>query len=239
MNAGKLNEILNSCIREGSFEKECLIEKEDALESLVTQLSLVEDKDYQNWSREKRIEFWINTHTIWLLRILADLPPDQEKFQAESSAYQNYKLMILGRPYSLAGLADKVWTDFRDERLFFLLGRGTEVSPPLPETALEAVNLERDLHRGVLRFIRDPERVRLDGNRLYLSPFFKEVGDYFLFNYAGSKWLEKTRFKDRELAVLNFLYHHGENEETRSALERMNFKIEYLPINNQLKRANS
>ncbi len=143
---------------------------------------------------------------------------------------------MLGESFSLAGMQERIWREFKDERLLFLLPNGTVSSSPLPSDILEADEVETAALESTFIFTRDPGNVRFLKKRLWLHPMFKKWKKAFLLNYGGSTLKKAKDISPEELAVINFLYQHGENEEKRSALEALDFKVYYLPEKNELRK---
>jgi hypothetical protein len=192
---------------------------------------------YQILSREGKIAFWVNAYTGWLLRVLTELPPGRATLPRFSSPFSNYKLVVLGGSHSLLEMQEEMWAEFKDERIFFVLADGTGYGPSFLKVPLETSEVEEVLKERTLQYVRNPSYVSLRKKELMLSAFLRDVKPFLFFNYGGSEIERKKSMGDEDIALINFLYQNAENEETRSALKQLNFKIQYLPADTRLKRA--
>jgi len=206
------------------------------LEGLLTQTSLLSLEEYRGLSREEKISFWVNTYTTWLLRILADLEPGRSSLLPISPPFLNYRLQMFGEAYSLQEMQKKIWEEFRDERIFFLMANGTQAGVPFPQDFLTAPQTEETLNRVTIRYLRDPQNVELKKKELWLSPFLRDLAPFLMLNYGGSDSRRKS-FGGSDLALVNFIFQHAETEEIRSALKQLGFKIRYFPPDFTLKKS--
>lgn len=200
-------------------------------------MSLYDFENYRGLSREEKIAFWVNGYLTWLLRLFLDLPAEQETLSEEDAFFSGYKVVLLGNSYSLEEMQEEIWKLFKDERLFFVLPDGTMKAAPFPEAPLEAAQIESRLNESTLMFVRNPDNVRFQDKRLWLNPLFRKWAKRFLLNYGGSKAKKKKDLTEAEMAVINFLYQNAENEEMRSGLEAMDYRVYYLPPDNGLRKS--
>ncbi len=231
-----LETVLSRCIAGDRYDPACLKENTGPLEALLSSISLAGAEEYQAWSREEKIALWVNTYTAWLLRILADLEPRRDVLLPIAPPFSDYRLVVLGEAYSLQEMQKKIWGEFRDERIFFVLANGTPAGPPFPEGFLTPARAEEALNRATAQYLKSPRNMELRKKELWLSSFLRDLAPFLVFNFGGSE-TPKRSLGAGELALINFLYQHAEGEELRSGLKQLDFKIRYFPPDFTLKRA--
>ena len=234
----QLKSVLKHCINKDSYSQSCLKSHNEALDGLIQKINLYETSQYEKITREEKISFWINSYIVWLLQILSDLPKEQKMLSHDAPELTKFKLVILGKDMSLRDIQSYIWSNFRDERLLFLMSEGTVSSPSIPTKVITKVNLDKVLNETIPQFIRNPANVLLYKRKLMLNPLFKERARWFVFNYGGSEGKQKKGISAEQVSVVSFLYFHADKEELKSGLEAMDFKIAYFPRNNTLRNAN-
>lgn len=231
----KLDILLSDCVEKGDLKPSCLKKHEPLLETLVSAISLYDKAQYDSLNREAKIAFRLNSYLVWLLDILSGLAPNETVFSEKDGRFNRYELLVFGESLSLRKMQNRIWDEFRDERLLLIMPDGAQSGPPFPSQAFTPPETEKRTAQIVLFFVRDPENVRLEKKRLWLNPIFKRWAPKFVFNYGGSDLRKKQHLTDGEVAVINFLFQHAEGEELRSALQAMDFKLYYIPENDHLR----
>ena len=80
--------------------------------------------------------------------------------------------------------------EFQDPRIHFAVNRASRSCPPLASRPYTGENLDEQLDAVTRSLLNDPERTRLEGDRLYLSKIFdwyaEDFGDpvRFVLRYA-------------------------------------------------------
>ena len=141
-------------------------------------------------TREDRLAYWINAYNAWVIRKVLDRypidtvkdvrPPMALFFLPRLSGFFVFeKIRLGGDRTSFRALENGIVRKrFGDPRVHFALNCASLGCPRLPTRAFTPMGLESELQRETLRFLSDPEKVRVyrsDGqkSRLFLSSIFK------------------------------------------------------------------
>lgn len=184
----------------------------DAYLALLTESSAAE-ADYESWSREEQMAFWINAYNaVTIHGILINYPIQPGGFFARrrfpQSSIRQIKdfwktefIELAGRPVTLDGIEHEILRrEFADPRIHFSIVCASIGCPVLYDRAYTAGKVNEQLAKDAIRFIADPEKVHLDrkNNILYISEIFKWYKDDFN-EWEKSAWEEFTGV-DKETA---------------------------------------
>src|SRR5262245_50813357 len=67
--------ILKTYMKNGLVDYASLQKNRDGIDRFVKQIAAVKAEEYQSWSREQQLAFWINTYNGWFLQIVIDRYP--------------------------------------------------------------------------------------------------------------------------------------------------------------------
>jgi hypothetical protein len=146
-------------------------------------------KEYDSWSANEKIAFWINTYNLCTLKVVADnypvkASPYKMLFYPASSimhidrAWTDYKFSVMGVSYSLTEIEQRILLNQFDEpRIAFALSYASQWSPRLRNKPYYGTRLDRQLDEQTREFIASEKGFRIDknGDTVYLSIVFKET----------------------------------------------------------------
>ena len=157
-------------------------EGQGELDAYLAGLSGTCAEDYETWTGEERIAFWINAYNAFTIRLILDhypvgsirrigwlpLAAFREKFIPVPG--------LRGGDVSLQEIENEALRGaFREPRVHFALVCASKSCPELRREAYRGAALEAQLDDQARRFLADPSKNRVDGaaRKLFLSSIFK------------------------------------------------------------------
>jgi hypothetical protein len=153
-----------------------------SLEAYLKDLSATCAIDYEKWSREQRLAFWINAYNAFTVQLIVDNYPISSirkiGFLPAAAFRREFIPMpgLKGKKISLDDIENgTLRASFREPRIHFALVCASLGCPELPKEAYRASDLNRQLDHQARLFLSDTRKNRFDPatNTLYLSPIFK------------------------------------------------------------------
>lgn len=133
--------------------------------------------------RTDQLAYWLNAYNANVIAGVVDWPGlisvGQDKITQTRFFYLSF-YEIGGSYYSLHGLEnDVIRAQFQDPRVHFALNCDSMGCPRLPQEAFVPERLEQQLDAAALEFVNNPQKVRVEGNTLYVSQIFEwYAGDF-------------------------------------------------------------
>lgn len=180
---------------------------EQDLAAYLATLSGACGADYEGWTREQRLAFWINAYNAFTVRLILDHYPIASIRKIgwlPGAAFRTRFIPMEGLKGGRISLDDiehgTLRRAFREPRIHFALVCAARSCPPLRSEAYRAADLDRQLDDQARRFLADPTKNRLEGARrtLHLSEIFRWFRDDFestgaaLASYVGRYWDRDT-----------------------------------------------
>ncbi|NIP26390.1 MAG: DUF547 domain-containing protein [Phycisphaerae bacterium] len=241
--AGILSEFVDD---KGMVDYRRLKLKRGKLKRLLGEFTKLDRKEYNSWSKEDKIAFWINAYNMRMLHIIIDNYPIESYrifhllpgWEPDSILHLNkriggikkQKFYIMDEVFTLPQVEELfLRKGFDEPRAFFALFYATLSSPPLRNEPYSGDKLYKQLEDQAGKFISSPLGFRIDRKkrRVYLSVILKPTwfGSGFISKYGTNK-----KFKDEEpaiRAVLGFITNYI-SEQDKRFLEVDNYSIEYM-----------
>jgi hypothetical protein len=175
-----------------------------ALAAYLDALSATCAADYERWSREERLAFWINVYNAFTVELILDHYPVASIRKIgwlPGAAFRRRFIPMPGLKGGDVSLDDvehgTLRRDFREPRIHFALVCAARSCPALRNEAYRAADLDRQLDDQGRAFLADARRNRFDAatNTLRLSRIF----DWFRADFeaaAGSVRAYAARYLD-------------------------------------------
>jgi hypothetical protein len=238
----KCEGILKNYVNEDSMvDYKRLKPKKLDLINLLQQFANLDQSQYNAWSKEDKIAFWINAYNIQMLKVIIDNYPIQSSrihrlFWPPTSIrhikgiWSTYKFLAMDEEFTLLAVERRIFRrQFDEPRVFFALCRASLSGPPLRNEPYYGHKLYEQLDDQVRKFLAGPHGFQIDQNdkKVYLSAILQP-------NWFGSEFVDKygidKKFKDHPpavRAVLNFITNYISEPDTRF-LELQNYSVDYL-----------
>jgi len=238
----KCADILKEFVNDkGMVDYNRLKRKRQELKALLNELKGLDPNEYNSWSREDKIAFWINAYNMQMLKIIVDNYPIQsdrihrvfwppDSIQHIKGIWDTYKLVVMEEEFTLAEIDRRLFrSQFSEPRVFLAISRASLSGPPLRNEPYYGGKLYEQLDDQVKRFLSGPLAFKIDRAEkiVYLSPILEPdmYGKEFINTYGTDK-----KFKDQEpaiRAVLNFLTNYLSREDIYF-LEVENYSVKYI-----------
>jgi hypothetical protein len=202
---GAWNAVLQRWVTDGRVDYAALQREARApLEAYLKELSATCAIDYEKWSREQRLAFWINAYNAFTVQLIVDHYPISSIRKIgllPAAAFRRRFIPMPGLKGAVISLNDiehgTLRADFREPRIHCALVCASVGCPALPNEAYRASDLNRQLDKQTRSFLSDTSKNRFDPttNTLYLSPIF----DWFRADFevvAGSVSAYVARYLD-------------------------------------------
>lgn len=244
--AGILSEFVDD---KGMVDYRRLKQKRGKLKLLLSEFTKLKRNEYNSWSKEDKIAFWINAYNLQMLKIIIDnypvdsywllhpfsgWEPDSIKhINKRIGGINKQKFLIMDEVFTLPEVEQRFFRkEFDEPRVFLALSYATLTSPPLRNEPYYGDKLYKQLDDQARKFFSNPLAFKIDRKRqkIYLSVLLQPTwyGSEFIRKYGTDK-----KFKDQKpavRAVLSFLTNYISGQD-KQFLEVENYSIEFMIYN--------
>ena len=159
-------------------------------EKLEDYLDVLAWANPEEMSYAEQLAFWINAYNALVIKGVIDHYPTKSVRSVKffGGFFSRLKFNVAREVYTLNQIEhDIIRQEFVDARVHFALVCASKSCPPLEGTVFLPETIEEQLDEVTLKFIRDPEKVRLDRkeNIVYLSKIFEWYAADFTEGYDG------------------------------------------------------
>jgi len=227
--------ILTSFVNNGRVHYSALQKNRATLDEFIQQIRSVQGIEYQSWTREQQLAFWINTYNGWFLQIVIDRYPirgsrlyglsyPENSVQRIPGIWDNIKLKTAGREISLNDLEHKVLRPiFHEPRIHFAIVCASLGCPSLSSEPYQASSIESQLDKAAQDFVTDPSKVSWETSTKTLK--ISRIFDWFSddFSIYADESLAKL-YSKKQAGVVSFILRYLAVDELRTK----KVKIAYL-----------
>jgi hypothetical protein len=211
--------------------------------ALLQEFNKLGPGEYESWSREDKIAFWINVYNLQKLRVVTDNYPIEPSSRILTIFYRGtnnirhieekisrHKFLVMDEEFTFTTIEKHFFRgEFDDPRILFAISYACLSSPPLRNEPYYGHNLSEKLDEQTERFLSSPLAFSIDREKqkVYLSALFQSswYGREFVRKFAIDR-----KFKDQPAetrAVLNFITNYISKENV-TFLETGNYTIKYM-----------
>lgn len=231
-------EVLKANVKDGLVDYAALQNDRKGIDQFVRQLGAVTTNEYEDWSRDQQLAFWINAYNGWFLQIVIDrypirggrllgvLYPDNS-VQRISGIWDNIKTRSAGREVSLNDIEHKILRPiFKEPRIHFAIVCASIGCPALRSEPFRASALQEQLETAARDFINNPAKVRWNSGqkKLELSKIFDWFSEDFA-SFADESW--RTRYSKKQAGPVAFSSKYL-SPEVAETLKKDAVKVVYL-----------
>ena len=167
------------------------------LKQYLTALSLVSEKQFEQWSKPDQLAFLINAYNAWTVELILSKYPDLESIKDLggffSSPWKKEFISLLGEMRSLDDIEHNLIRGserYRDARIHFAVNCASIGCPALRAEAYVGEKLDAQLEEQTELFLADETRNRISDNELQVSSIFKWYREDFEKGWSGFDSLE-------------------------------------------------
>ena len=185
--------VLEKYTRNGLVDYVALKKNPDDLNFYLDEIKGLAEAEYEIWSKNEKITFWINAYNALTIKIVTDHYPitrsglkgfifPDNSIQQIPNVWKREALFILGQDHSLDHIEHKILRrKFDDPRVHFALVCASLGCPALREEPFLADRFDEQLDDQTRRFLGDPDKNGYDqkSDTLSLSLIFRWFGEDF------------------------------------------------------------
>ena len=237
------NSLLNEYVENASVNYSGFIDSRAEFETFLRTIGSVNENDYESWTQEQKLAFWINAYNAFTIKAVIDHYPIKRSFSLVGIFYapSNSILQIKGvwtklqfraldRMVTLDEIEHQILRkEFNEPRIHIAINCASISCPDLSNEAYVAERLEQQLAQASINFVNNPSKgIQIDEQKgkVKLSKIFKWFGEDFIQNYGGTKLFNNYSLKEN--AVLNFTAEYLESQPVKEYLMNNKLKIGYL-----------
>ena len=181
------NQVLQERVKDGLIDYAKLKAKPEKFEKYLDQLATAKPAEM---SDDAQKAFWINAYNALVIKGVIDHYPIKsvKKVKLFNGFFSRLKFHVAGESFSLDHIEhDIIRKEFVDPRIHFALVCASMSCPPIENKVFLPETIEEQLDAVTLKFVTNPEKVRLDRDkrRVYLSKIFKWYKKDFTEGYEG------------------------------------------------------
>jgi hypothetical protein len=217
--------------------KRLKIERQN-LDAFIRNLAVVDSVDFETWTDEAKIAFWVNVYNALTLRVIIDNYPIKSSFFRSLSYPKNsirqiggvwdkIFFSVLGESYTLDQIEHQILRqEFSEPRIHMALVCAAKSCPNLRQEPYEESKLDFQLETQTRTFLSYGKNYSIDRDKrtIYLSSIFNWFGEDFIEVYTPESGFVDANQKER--AVLYFISLHVPEEDKRY-LEKGSYSIRY------------
>ena len=148
-----------------------------------------------DWSRNKKMAYWINAYNAYTIKLILDNYPTSSITKLEGGKPWDKKWIKLnGKTYSLNNIENDILRpQFKDARIHFAVNCAAKSCPPILNQAWTPNNLNANFEKRAKLFINDPNYNQIAADHIKVSKIFewyaKDFGNLidFLNKYSNTK----------------------------------------------------
>jgi hypothetical protein len=211
----------------------------DDLDAFAGSLAGLDRRDYDGWTRDEQIAFWINAYNGLTLKLIVDRYPIESSF-FRSIVYPKNSIMqipgrwkkitfdVMGKTLTLDQIEHEILRGKFDEpRIHMALVCAALSCPRLRDEPFVANRLDDQLDDQTRDFLASERRFRIDREKgiVYLSEIFDWFGEDFVDRYGSGD--PAGRLSEKTQAVINFIMKYVSGDDARY-LGTGDYGIKYL-----------
>ncbi len=193
---------------------------------------------YASWDKDRQKAFWINAYNAFVMQTVINHYPilgSAKAFPPNSirqipGAFERIPHMAAGKSVTLDQIETTILAEFKDPRVFLVLGRGAVGSGRLRSEAFGAKSVERQLEQARQQFAVTPRWSRVDAlaGKVSISPILSWRAPAFIEEYADDSF-DLPKREPIERAVVGFLRPQLLDAEA-DFIKKNAFQLTYLPF---------
>lgn len=220
---------LQAYVKDGSVDYRSWSDNDQRLNQYLQALKSAQPDD---WSREQKLAFWINTYNAWTIRQILDFYPFTEekrttrRFAVNSirqikGVWKAFRFDAGGRRLTLDEVEHKILrAELNEPRIHFGVVCASIGCPALSNEVFRPDTLDAHLDRMARGFVNDPGKNRVDHEKrtIYLSKIFEWFGEDF-----------ETYAKNGRSGPVSFAAQHLSAKDQDAVMHgRKKYRVDYL-----------
>jgi len=225
----------------GMVDYRALLRRKLELAAILDRFRTLDPNEYNLWSRDDKLSFWINAYNLEFIRIILDNYPIEStrvlrlfwppnSIRHIKGIWDQHKFIIMNEEFTLKEIDERLFQkEFDEPRVFFAISYGSVSGPVLRNEAYCGQILSAQLDDQVKKFLAGAHAFKIsrEDQTVHLSPILQPnwYGQQFVAKYGTDR-----KFKQQEpatRAVLNFLTSYLSPRDV-DFLETGNYTVQYI-----------
>ncbi len=188
----KFNQLLNKYVTiAGEVNYGGIIKEKDELDAYLSILQ--KNPPQSNWSRSKKLAYWINAYNAFTIKRIVDNYPLKSITDLDNGKTWDVKWIRIGdKTYSLNNIEnDIIRPRFNEPRIHFAVNCAAKSCPPLLNKAYTESNLETLLESQTKKFVNNKSFNQVEADKVRISKIFEwykeDFGDLIKYINRYSK----------------------------------------------------
>ena len=160
----------NNISENGDTNYKGFIKNKSVFKIYLTNLS--ENLPKENWSKEDKLAYWMNTYNAFTIKLIIDNYPTKS-IKDIKNAWDSRFFKLGEKWYNLNDIEHKILRKMNDPRIHFGINCASFSCPPLLNRAFTAATVNNDLNYLAHRFINDNKRNFISENSIQISKIFQ------------------------------------------------------------------
>jgi hypothetical protein len=236
------NDFLSKYVdQQGMVDYRAISRKKLELATLLDKFKTLDRNDYNSWSKDDKLAFWLNAYNLEFTKIILSNYPIEptrvlllfwppNSIRHIKGIWDENKFIIMGEEFTLREIETRFFRgEFNDPRVFLAICYGSVSGSPLRNEAYRGDKLSAQLDDQVKKFIASGQAFKVDRENqiVYLSSIFSSswYGNLFIANYGTDLKFKQQAPEVR--AVLNFLTKFLSPQDV-SYIETGNYTVEFM-----------
>ncbi len=208
-NHSKWNELLQKYVSDSGKVNYKGFQSDSKFETYLNELK--NNPVQSDWSREKKMAYWINAYNAFTIKMITDNYPVSSITELEGGKPWDKKWITLGdKTYSLNNIENDILRPkYKDARIHFAVNCAAVSCPTLLNKAWTADNLESNFEKQAKTFINNSKFNDISQNKVSISKIFdwyaKDFGDItdYLNQYSSTEINDdaKVTYKEYDWAL--------------------------------------
>jgi uncharacterized protein DUF547 len=205
------NEILNHVVVEQgaqtAVDYDYLHANPAKLDNYLAQIEAVSQNEFNAWNKDQQLAFLINAYNAFTLKLILNHYPDIKSIRdlgglIFSSPWDIKFFTLFGEKTDLDHIEHGlIRENYNEPRIHFAVNCASKGCPALQKQAYTANELEQQLEKAAIQFMRDPERNRFNKEKkmLEISSIFNWFTGDFTKNGTLESYIAKYISDDPEV----------------------------------------
>ena len=214
----KFDTLLQKYVSDGMVNYREIKANPRLLNEYLAQLENINSSDFQTWSRNEQMAFWINAYNAITIEgiirnypiqwggLLSQIRFPQNSIRQISDFWDTVFIPVMGKDITLNQIEHNILRrEFGDPRIHFAIVCASLGCPKLVSYAFRGDSIDKQLNQVTRDFINNPDKVRLDreDGTLYLSSIFDWYKEDFPATPSAKEQLGK--YNKDEQGVIEFV----------------------------------
>lgn len=233
------SELLKTYVDDKGFvDYQGLKADQEKFDDFLQEMNTVKESDFNQWTMEDQIAYWINAYNVFTLKAIIDHYPikagwltsltyPKNSIRQISGVWDELQFNAMGKQITLNAIEHEILrVKFNEPRIHVAIVCASIGCPPLRNEPFTGENLNAQLDDQSKRFAAHPQNFRIDreSGYVYVSAIFKWFGEDFIQTYNTDKKFNHLSAQER--AIIHYLYEYID-EKDQHYLDTNIFNISY------------